>query len=80
MGLSNPISISQIAADLKRRRDEAMSLGLADLYTMGDVVFPSEDELRTTLVFFADLGHETGAGSRKFNITYLDLFPESGIK
>jgi hypothetical protein len=80
MGLSNPIGAGQVAADLKRRRDEAAPLGLADLDTRGDVVFPSEDEFRTTLVFFTDLGHETGAGSRKFNIVHVDLIPESRIK
>jgi hypothetical protein len=80
MGLSNPIGTGQIAADLERRRDEAAPFGLTDRYTLGDGVFSSEDEFRTTLVFFADLGHEVGAGSRKFNIVYIDLFPESGIK
>jgi hypothetical protein len=80
MGLPNSIGTGQVAADLERRRDEATPLGLADLDTMGDVVFPSKDEFRTTLVFFTDLGHEAGAGSRKFKIVHLDLFPESGIK
>jgi len=80
MGLSNPIGTGQVAADLERRRNEAAPLGLADRDTLGDFVFSSEDELRTTLVFFADLGHEAGAGSRKFNIVYLDLIPKSWIK
>ncbi len=80
MGLPNPIGTRQVAADIERHRDEAAPLGLADRYTPGDVVFSSEDELRTTLVFFTDLGHETEAGSRKFNIVHLDFIPESGIK
>jgi hypothetical protein len=80
MGLPNTIGTGEIATDLERRRDEAAPLGLADLDTLRDFVFSSKDEFRTTLVFFTDLGHEVEAGSRKFNIVYLDLIPESGIK
>jgi hypothetical protein len=80
MGLTNTICAGQIAADLNRRRDEAVSLGLSNGHPLGDLVFSSKDELRTALVFFADVSHEAGPGSREFNIAYLDLFPENGIK
>jgi hypothetical protein len=80
MGLTSSIGTGQVAADLDRRRDEAAPLGLANVDLLGDLVCSSKDELRTALVFFADFGHEAGAGSRKFNIVYIDLFPESGVK
>lgn len=80
MGLTNPIGTGQVAADLERYRDEAEPLGLANCTPPGDWVYSSEDELRTALVFFADLSHEAGARSREFNIVYIDLFPESGVK
>ena len=55
-------------------------LASATVTLCGNVIFPSEDELRTTLIIFTDLSYETGTGSRKINIEHLDLFPESGIK
>jgi hypothetical protein len=80
MGLTNPIGTGQVAANLKRYWDEAVTLGLTNCDPLGDLASSSKDELRTALVFFADLSHEAGAGSREFNIAYIDLFPESGVK
>jgi len=48
---------------------------LTDRDLLGNAVFSSQDELRTTLIIFTDLSHETEAGSRKFDIVNLDLFP-----
>ncbi len=78
MGLTNPIGSGQVATDLDRYRDEAIPLGLTDFDPLGDLVFSSEYELRTALVFFADLGHEAEAGSREFNIVYVNLFRRAG--
>ena len=80
MGLPNPIGTSQVAADLEGYREEADPFGRANSDSLGDLVCSSEDELRTALVFFADLSHEAGARSWEFNIAYIDLFPESGVK
>jgi hypothetical protein len=80
MRLPNLIGTGKVEADLDRRRDEAVPFGLADGDPRLNVMFPSEHELRTTLVLFADFGNEAGAGSGKFNVMHLDLFPESGIE